>query len=370
MSLNAVTINGYRSVRAISFPIEPLSVFAGANGVGKTNLYRSLFLLHSAARGTITREIAEEGGVRSVMWAGRRKKREPVKLSLTACLSDLTYRIDIGLPSITQAALNLEPRIKEEELSVRVDGRTHVVMSRRGPSAWLIDTKGEREVYDKTLLASETALVAFRDSARYPHLENVRQELLDWRFYHDFRVDAGSPLRSPCLAISTPTMASDGHDLAAALATVFDIKGDPYDIEEAIEDAFPGSRLATLTEQGRSNLTMTFPDMPRPFEAHELSDGTLRYLCLIGALCGYRLPSFLALNEPEASLHPDMLLPLARLIAKAAEQTRIWVVTHSQPLAREIARLSKVAPHTVVKEAGATWIEDLTASGEFKPIRK
>ncbi len=370
MSFTAVTINGYRSVRAISFPIEPLSVLAGANGVGKTNLYRSLFLLHSAARGTITREIAEEGGVRSVMWAGTRKKREPVRLSLTARLSDLTYRIDIGLPSITQAALSLEPRIKEEELSVRIKGRTHVVMSRRGHSAWLIDTDGKREIYDRTLLASETGLVAFRDSARYPHLESVRQELLDWRFYHDFRVDSGSPLRSPCLAISTPTMASDGSDLAAALATVFDISGDADDIENAIQDAFPGSRLSTLTENGHSSLTMTFTDMPRPFEAHELSDGTLRYLCLIGALCGYRLPSFVALNEPEASLHPDMLLPLARLIARAAEHTRIWVVTHSQPLAREIARLSKVAPRTVVKDGGATWIDGLTASGDFKTARK
>ena len=370
MSLKALTINGYRSVRSISFPVEPLSVFAGANGVGKTNLYRSLFLLHCAARGTITREIAEEGGVRSVIWAGPRKKREPVKLSLTARLSEHTYRIDIGLPSITQAALSLEPRIKEEELSVRRNGRTHVIMSRRGASAWLIDADGEREVYDKTLLASETGLVAFRDSARYPHLESVRRELLDWRFYHDFRVDAGSPLRSPCLAISTPMMASDGGDLAAALATIFDIKEDSDDVDAAIDEAFPGSRLSTLTEKGRSSLNMTFPDMPRPFEAHELSDGTLRYLCLIGALCAYRLPSFLALNEPEASLHPDMLRPLARLIVRASENTRIWVVTHSQPLAREIARLSKVSPRTVIKDKGATWIEGLTAAGEFKAPRR
>ena len=72
------------------------------------------------------------------------------------------------------------------------------------------------------------------------------------------------------------------------------------------------------------------------FWAHELSDGTLKYLCLLGALMGYRLPSLIALNEPEASLHPSLLGPLARLIAGSAKHTRIWIVTHSDFLAEAL----------------------------------
>jgi len=108
------------------------------------------------------------------------------------------------------------------------------------------------------------------------------------------------------------------------------------------------------------------PDYPRRvFEAAELSDGTLRFLALAGALLGYRLPSFVALNEPETSLHPDLLRPLARMIANAARRTQIWIVTHSQILADAIAEESGVHPRTVIKRDGETWIEGLKLAGLF-----
>ena len=103
----------------------------------------------------------------------------------------------------------------------------------------------------------------------------------------------------------------------------------------------------------------------RVFEANELSDGTLRYLALAGALLGYRLPGFIALNEPEASLHPDLLEPLARLIVRAAERTQVWVVTHSERLADAFASVGGIAPRTVIKRNGETWIDGLKLGGSF-----
>ena len=89
---------------------------------------------------------------------------------------------------------------------------------------------------------------------------------------------------------------------------------------------------------------MIFPDHPRRvFDAKEISDGTLRYLALVGALLGYRLPAFIALNEPETSLHPELLEPLARMIVRAAERTQIWVVTHSERLAKAFIDCGAVA---------------------------
>ncbi len=105
--------------------------------------------------------------------------------------------------------------------------------------------------------------------------------------------------------------------------------------------------------------------MPRPFSALELSDGTLKYLCLLGALMGYRLPPLIALNEPEASLHPSLLPPLARLIASAARNTRIWIVTHSDELASHLREETGKPARRVIKSAGATGIEGLTLSGEY-----
>jgi predicted ATPase len=376
MPLSAVTIKGYRSVRSLYLPIETCAVFVGANGVGKTNLYKAIGLLRCAADGTITRAVAEEGGVDSVLWAGPRKRDMPVRLILRAHFEEMasgvetglphSYEVEIGLRRPTEAAFEIEPLVKEERLVIRHGMRDVVMMERKGAFVALRNEAGSRESHRDAVLPSETALAAFRDGARYPELEAVRRELLDWRLYHDFRTDAGSPIRQPCHAITTPTLSADGHDLAAVLATLFVIREDVAELAAAIDDAFPGARLAAFDEGAWCRFEMRFPDMPRPFGMHELSDGTLKYLCLLGALMGYRLPSLVALNEPEASLHPALLPPLARLIARAAGKTRIWIVTHSEALADAIREETGRPARRVVKENGATSIEGLKLTGEYR----
>jgi predicted ATPase len=190
----------------------------------------------------------------------------------------------------------------------------------------------------------------------------------DWRLYHDFRTDADSPIRKPAHAIVTPTLSSDGHDLAAVLATLFIIREDVAELRGAIEDAFPGTQLSATDNQSSScAFGMQFPDMPpqRMFKAHELSDGTLKYLCLLGALMGYRLPSLIALNEPEGSLHPSLLHPLARLITRATAGSRVWIVTHSDVLAEALRAEAGAIPRRVIKRDGETILEGQKASGDF-----
>ena len=372
--LTSVTIQNYRSIRSLTLPVDACSVFVGANGVGKTNLYKALGLLRCAAVGTITHAIAEEGGIESVLWAGARRRGMPVRLVLKARFAEVgngaeggsphSYEIEVGLPSSSEAAFTIEPLVKEERLAVRQGRREVVMMERKGPLVTLRNEDGLRENHKNAVLPSETALAAFRDGARYPELEAVRRELLDWRLYHDFRTDAASPVRQPCHAITTPTLSPDGHDLAAVLATLFVIRQDTVELANAIDDAFSGARLSSGDEGSWCALSLQLPDMPRAFGAHELSDGTLRYLCLLGALMGYRLPSLIALNEPEASLHPSLLPPLARLIARAARNTRIWIVTHSDALAEALREETGIRARRVIKQVGATSIEGLKLSGD------
>ncbi|HET6618536.1 MAG TPA: AAA family ATPase [Dongiaceae bacterium] len=376
MPLTAISIQGYRSIQRLYFDVEACSIFVGANGVGKTNLYKALGLLRSAADGTMTRAIAQEGGIESVLWAGKRQGKQPIRMTLETHFEDLEYGVEVGLPhsyeveiglrAPTEAAFTIEPLIKEERLVARVGQRKVVMMERKGPMVALRNEGGAREVHKAAVLLSETALAAFRDAARYPEIEAIRRELLEWRLYHDFRTDDASPIRQPCHAITTPTLSSDGRDLAAVLATLFIIREDTVDLAAAIDDAFPGASLRAYDEGSWCKLEMQFPDMPRPFGAHELSDGTLKYLCLLGALMGYRLPSLIALNEPEASLHPSLLPPLARLIAQAAQRTRIWIVTHSEALAAALYEETGKKARRVIKEDGATNIEGLMLSGEFR----
>lgn len=365
--LTAIAIEGYRSIRRIRLPVGHLSVLVGRNGVGKTNLYRALELLAAAAQGSLTRAIAEEGGIESVLWAGPRARGKPVRLRLGVELGDLEYAIEIGLPSPTEAAVSpTEPMIKAETLAHRGDRVATVLMKRQGPSAWLRDEDGRRHNYDGALLASETALAGFQDAARYTELDLVRRTLLDWRFYHSFRTDKASPVRAPALAVTAPTLASDGSDLAACLATVMNIRGEAPAVEAAIGDAFDGADLSATVEAGRVHLAFKLGDMPRPLAAHELSDGTLAYLCLVAALLSYRLPGFIALNEPESSLHADLIGPLARLIAATTERTQVLVVTHSHALAEALEAEAGVAPRIVVKDETGTWIEGLKITGEFR----
>jgi predicted ATPase len=190
--------------------------------------------------------------------------------------------------------------------------------------------------------------------------------MADWRFYHDLRTDQASALRQPCLAVTSPTLASDGNNLAAVLATLVHIRGDTVDLDRAVGNAFPGARLVVPQPGRTASFGMLFPEFPqRVFEASELSDGTMRYLALAGALLAYRLPSFVALNEPESSLHPELLDSLARMIVRAAERTQVWLVTHSERLTAALVKHGGITPRTVVKREGETWIEGLKITGDF-----
>jgi predicted ATPase len=191
--------------------------------------------------------------------------------------------------------------------------------------------------------------------------------LREWRFYHTFRTDAGSPLRQPSLAVTTPVLSSDGADLAAVFATLKHIREDTTDLDATIADAFPGARLIVPAPDRLASFGMIYEEFPRRvFQASELSDGTLRFLALAGALLGYRLPPFLALNEPETSLHPDHLPALGRLIARAAQRSQVWIVTHSRELATALENAAGARPLTVIKRKGETWIEGLTLAGELR----
>ncbi|WCS25094.1 AAA family ATPase [Methylobacterium sp. NMS14P] len=372
-----IAVSGYRSLRRISFPVDALSVFVGGNGTGKTNLYRALKLLQAAARGTLTRDLAAEGGMDSALWAARRRQGEAARIRLSATLrhdaigQDFVYAVEIGLVqqvggTTFGAAFRKEPQVKVERLTVRTGGRAAVILDRDGRSGFVRDAEGRKHSLGGDLLPTETALSSLLDATGHPEIAVVRLALAGWRFHHDFRTDADSPLRRPCLAVTTPTLASDGADLAAVFATLAHIRQDTTEIDAAVDGAFPGAALV-LPEPGRhASFGLRFPDFPaRTFDPPELSDGTLRYLALAGALLGYRLPPFIALNEPETSLHPDLMDPLARLIARAAERTQVWLVTHSERLAAGIAEHGNVRPRTVIKRDGETWIDGLKLSGEF-----
>lgn len=374
LPLREFSASGYRSLQQISYPVSRLDIFVGANGVGKSNLYRALELLRAAAANTLGHELAREG-LDLAMWAGSRNRSKPRRLQLSIGLSEpgrlersFQYEVEVGFPpSAASPTFATEPQVKREALTYFGGSRPVRLVERDGPSVMARDENGRPVGIDIDILASETILGRLEDPSRYPGLDLVRRTLLEWRFYHDLRTDTGSPLRSPCVAVAAPTLASDGANLAAVFATLAHIREDTADLDRMIDRAFPGAQLVVPPPGRLAAFGMVFPEFPqRVFEAAELSDGTLRYLGLVGALMAYRLPPFIALNEPESSLHPDLMEALGEMVVLAAERTQVWVVTHSERLAATIEASGAGAIRKVVKVNGATTIDGLTRMGQFR----
>ena len=157
-------------------------------------------------------------------------------------------------------------------------------------------------------------------------------------------------------------LSHDGSDLAAALQTILEI-GDETFFRETIAEAFGGATLVIEAIDTLFSMRLQMPGLLRPLQARELSNGQLRFLCLCAALLSPRPPSLLALNEPETSLHPDLLNSLARLMVRASKDTQLWITTHSRPLAESIEQHSGLPPVHLSMEDGETKVDSSTRPG-------
>ncbi len=296
-----LTVYGFRSLRKLSLPFDHLAVYLGANGTGKTNIYRALELCHHAAKGDLSRWLARQGGMHSAIWAGSRKTHDEYVIEIQLNLGCYQYDLRLGFKSLTMAAFDGEPLIKQERISFLSGQRKYTIMKRKGPAISVRGTDNKKHMLDLRLLPTETALSAVPANQITPEIAELRDTLLEWRFYHAFRVDAEAPV-SQCA----------------------------------------GTKCRTGS-----------------------SDGTIQFLALCGALLSYHTPGLIVLNEPETSLHPDIMPALAQLISMASETAQIIVVTHSQKLTDELERISACPIRTVYKEDGETKIENLNTIGMY-----
>ncbi|HET6741558.1 MAG TPA: AAA family ATPase [Kribbella sp.] len=366
--LTTLAVENYRSLRRIVVPLGGLNVVTGANGTGKSSLYRALRLLADASRNGAVAALAREGGLQSTLWAGPEHVRKdrptqgtrrtgPVTLRMGFAGDDYGYLMDLGLPIAHGSQFDLDPEIKREALwagpflrpaALLVERANHDVRIRAAGGDW------QRAGHQ--LQTFDSMLSEFADPERAPELLVVRERLRGWRFYDHFRTDETAPARRVQVGTRTAVLAPDGADLAAALQTVREL-GPRGALDEAIDLAFPGSRIEVTNTAGRFEIAFHQHGLLRPLSGAELSDGTLRYLLWVAALLTARPPELLVLNEPETSLHPDLLPALANLVVTAAKETQVIVVSHSRPFISALAALSpELQTIELLKEKGATTI--------------
>jgi predicted ATPase len=371
--LTTLAVESYRSLRSLVLPLGRLNVVTGPNGSGKSNLYRALRLLGETAQGGVVQALAREGGLPSTFWAGpetisRRMRqgevpieggprKKPVRLKLGFAGEDFGYAIALGLPQPSSSAFALDPEIKRELIwagptarpaSLLVD-RDHALVKVRAGRAW--------DVVASHLSPFDSLFAQVADARTAAEVLALRERIRGWRFYDHFRTDPDAPARQPQLATRTPVLAHDGRDLPAALQTILEV-GDADGLRTTVADAFPGATLAvTARDDGRLAVELAQEGLLRPLAAAELSDGTLRYLLLAAALMTPRPPALMVVNEPESSLHPDLLPALARLMTRAARDTQLWVVSHASRLVAALER-----------EGGCERIELEKAHGETRVV--
>ncbi|GLU31034.1 AAA family ATPase [Trinickia caryophylli] len=375
--LTALAIANYRSLRELIVPLGALNIVTGPNGSGKSNLYRALRLLALTAKGGVIPSLAREGGLHSTLWAGPDRfsravrageqpaqptvRKDPVSLRLGFASDAFGYAIDLGLPQPSSSQFLLDPIIKRECIwNGPLLRPSALLVDRQGATIRTRVEHGEWWTVAQPVASFDSMLTEFADPKSAPEMIAVREQIRSWRFYDHFRTDADAPARQPQIGTHTPVLADDGADLAAALQTIREI-GDGNALDAAVDDAFPGARVTVTSHEGRFELVMHQDGLLRPLKAGELSDGTLRYLLLVAALLSPRPPALLVLNEPETSLHPDLLAALARLVAAASRHSQVLVVSHAARLVAALEREAESRSIVLEKVLGATQIVDADA---------
>lgn len=376
--LRTLAVENYRSLHSIAVPLAPLTVVTGANGVGKSNLYGALRLLVSAARGDAVSALAREGGLPNIMWAGPAAvsramergevaiqggtRQGPARVRLGFAGDDFGYLIELGMPVPSNSAFDLDPVIKREciwhgeawRAAAALVDRKGPVVRRRNGRRW--------DVVSSDTAAHDSLFSTAGDPATVPEVYRLREIMRQWRFYADFRTDTAAPARRSIPATRTPILHHDGRDLAAAIQTIIEV-GDKLALFDAIDDAFPGSELRVESNGvGWLDIIMKQPGLLRSLRCAEWSDGTLRYILFVAALLTPRPPPLMVLNEPETSLHPELIAPLARLIISASERSQVWVISHSTDLVRRLEYVDGVANHVLEKSLGRTIV---AGQGQF-----
>ncbi|SDR69971.1 AAA family ATPase [Agrococcus carbonis] len=363
--IERLAIEGYRSIRSLVVDLAPLTVVTGANGSGKSSLYRALRLLADCGEGRVVASLAAAGGLDAVRWAGPERgsrrggategtvRGGPVSLRLGVATDALGYAIDLGLPVAQRSAFDLDPEIKQEHVFAGTDPRPAGVLVERTRGAARVATNGGWSELARGLHPWASVLDEFAGHAEAAELAGARRMLRGWRFHDAMRTDASAPARHPQVATRAARLDHDGANLAAVLQTAIEA-GRDREVARAIDDAFPGSRLRLPMVDGRMRVALEQPRLLRPLDAVELSDGTLQYLLLTAALLSAETPGLIVLNEPERSLHAELVPALAERISRAAGETQVVVVTHHASLAEALGGAAGALRIALEKDAGET----------------
>lgn len=343
MRVTELHIQGYRTLKDVSWEPGALNVVIGPNASGKSNLLKFLRLVNASARADLNNQVLREGGMGAILWDGRGEALS-FSLSMETAVEveeDVVLLYSQYAASLRRLGTGASYLVDEEVLRrLRYEGMSLEPGS--GPAhlwrtqsvARYLHSGGETELNPKELAASETLLGQINGfTAQAPEIKEGRQFLGGWSVYDDLHTESGTAIRQAVTARHDERLDADGQNLASVLHTHYTNDVDFKDrVDEAMQAAFGqdyrGLAFPPAADQ-QIQLAIQWDTPKRPQSAASLSDGTLRFLCLLAVLAQPNPPGLIAFDEPETGLHPRMMRIVAEMAENAALQTQLIFTTHS-----------------------------------------
>ena len=338
--VNKIHINGFRRLRDIHIEMKPMMVLIGPNGVGKTSFLDAMTLLSTSANGMMNMVLNRFGGVSNLATHGFERK---ISLGTKIEYPDqipLKYDLEIEARG-SGYAIPLETLTQEGE------------KSNQEPLKYIESISGNIRYFDpkeKRIVTpnwehnhSESSLSQV--PKMFSQLEEFRRTLGFILHYHTLDVGQHSPVKLPQQMKPALFPGINGEDLVSFLYNLRESFHNRYEsIEDTLRAAYPGFKRLNFPPVAAGMISLTWEDeqFKDPFYAHQLSEGTLRFLWLISLLQSPQLPTITMIDEPEVSLHPELLSLLADCMREASQNTQLIVATHSDRL------IHFLEPHEVV----------------------
>ncbi|MGA3025182.1 MAG: AAA family ATPase [Bryobacteraceae bacterium] len=322
-----LSVGGFRRLREVSFDLRPLTVAIGANGVGKTSLLDVFSLLARSAQGALSATLSEYSGLAANLTYDH---ADDLSLAISMNPRDdqrLNYLVRIQ-PQGTAHVIAEETLTQERHPYPHIDSR--------GSDVRYFDPR-QNDLVAPTWGYSrlETSLSQAPKMFELPEL--FRSRLASCTSYHALNVDPRSPVRLPQQLQPASLPGRNGEDLVSCLYYLRETERHRFEaIEDALRAAFPRFERLEFPPVAAGTLALTWREstFSKPLYMHQLSEGTLRFLWLATLLQSPGLTAITLIDEPEVSLHPELLSLLADLLREASQRAEIVVATHSDRLIR------------------------------------
>jgi predicted ATPase len=369
MVLEEITLRGILSFGPDTEPLllQPLNLLIGPNGSGKSNLLEAIGLLRSSAN-ELTRPLRGKGGsgVSEWIWKGASKGTASIDavLARPLPLHALRHRIEFR-EEVSRFELVDEAIEDEKPAPGHHDPYFYYRFQKGRPYLNVRGQDAKRQLNREDVAPDESILSQRKDPDLYPELASLSEAYANIRLYREWSFGRSSVFRSPQAAdLPSTRLEEDFSNLGLFLNRLRKSPRSKKAILEHLRDLYDGiDDFDVEVKGGTVEVFLTEGDFTIP--ASRLSDGTLRFLCLLAILCDPQPPALIGIEEPELGLHPDLLPKLAELLKTASSRTQLIVTTHSDILVDAMTD----RPEAVVvcgRDEGKTRMQRLTLDDELR----